>query len=394
MEDVVKKVTQESYRKIIRILLDNPDGHFTLNINASLTEQLVKYQLDDVIEGLGQLAEKGQIEFTGSAKYHPILPLIPDHEIERQIELNHKVNAEVFGDTYTPQGFFPPEMCVSHHLAEVVKKMGFRWIICDELGYKGKIGAVNYDRVYEVEGLEDFYVFFNNRDISSKLTYGLYPSIKEFTGDVFPRINHEHYLLTGTDGEIYGHHRFGQELLLEQAIQHPDIQNVKISSLIDIFTQRETTRIMDSSWSAWEYELEEGIPFPQWSYPNNDIHQMQWDLTHLVIEAVNNADPESCPEYYTARSLLDKGLHSPQWWWASCRPWWNTYMIEMGAMQLFNAIAVLKGSIDISIYNRAFDLTHRIIDTAKYWQIDGTASELKVSYKNKLPGYFNELTFG
>lgn len=392
-EEIVRKVTNESYRKIVKILSENPNGKFSFNINASLTEQLIKYKLDDVIEGLGRLAEQGQIEFTGSAKYHPILPLIPENEVIRQIELNSKVNREVFGDVYNPVGFFPPEMCVSQKLAETISKMGFRWMICDELGYKGKIGLVKYDKIYQAEGLDDFYIFFNNRDVSSKMTFGLFPTLTEFGREVINKVPEDSYLLTGTDGEIYGHHRYGQEILLQQSLQDPNINLVKVTSLIDIFKERETTKLLDSSWSAWEYEMDEGVPFPQWSYPGNEIHKMQWDLTYLVIETINALSPE-VPNYEKARDMLDKGLHSCQWWWSSCRPWWNTYMIEMGTMQLYDAIASVKESIDINVYNKAFELAQKIIDTSKYWHLDGTASELKIKYKNRVPGYFNELTFG
>lgn len=393
-EEIVKKVTNESYSKIVKILSEKPAGQFTLNINASLTEQLVKYKLDHIIEGIGKLAENGQIEFTGSAKYHPILPLIPENEIERQVELNTKVNKEVFGSVFEPVGFFPPEMCVSQHLAEVVSKLGFKWMICDELGYKGKIGTVNYNKIYQVENLDDFYIFFNNRDVASKLTFGLFPTLREFKREVIQKVPSDCFLLTCTDGEIYGHHRYGQEILLEQSLEDPEINMIKVTSLIDLYPEKEITRILDSSWSAWEYEIEQGIPFPQWNYPENELHKMQWDLTYLVIDTINKLNPEITPNYNIARDLLDKGLHSCQWWWSSCRPWWNTYMIEMGVMQLFDAIVNVRESIDVNIYDRALQVAHRIIDTSKYWNIDGTANELKIQYKNKVPGYFNELTFG
>lgn len=394
-EEVVIKVSNESYRKIVKMLLEHPEGHYSLNMNASLTEQLVQYKIYDVIEGIGQLAERGQIEFIGSAKYHPILPLISESEIARQIELDAKVNRLVFGDVFNPVGFFPPEMCVSQKLAEVIKNLGFRWMISDEVGHHGKAGEVKYDRIYQVEGLDDFYIFFNNREVSSKLTRGLYPTIVEFNKEVVSKVPDNWYLVAGADGEVYGHHRFGQEILLQQSLEDPNIKLVKVTSLIDLFQQKEQTRIIDSSWSATEKELADGIPFPQWNYPDNEIHQMQWQLAYLVIETINSLNPESTPNFERARDLLDRGLHSCQWWWSSCRPWWNTYMIEMGAMQLYDAMNSVKESINIDIYNRAFDLAHRIIDTSKYWHIDGTATELKNQYKNIAPAYFfNELTFG
>ena len=125
-EDIVVKVTNESYREIIQVLEAHPHSKITLNINAVLTEQLSRYGLNDVIFSLRRLAENGQIEFTGSAIYHPVLPLIPKEEMIRQIKLNTEVNRRYFGDIYNPKGFFPPEMCYSYEVAQVVANLGFR----------------------------------------------------------------------------------------------------------------------------------------------------------------------------------------------------------------------------------------------------------------------------
>ena len=69
-------------------------------------------------------------------------------------------------------------------------------------------------------------------------------------------------------------------------------------------------------------------------------------------------------------------------------------MIEMGAMQLQDAITLVKEQIDLKVYDKAIELAQKITDTSKYWHIKGTASELKTEYKSKVPAYFNELTFG
>ncbi len=203
-QEIVEKVTNESYRTIVKILQNNPNGKLTVNINASLTEQLVRYGLSDVIEGLKELAQDKRIEFTGSAKYHPILPLIPEDEVKRQIELNMETNRKYFGDIYNPVGFFPPEMCYSRKVAEIVKSMGFKWIIIDEIGFNGKLEQVKNDRIYEVSGLDGFYVFFKEREFSAGLTYGKYPGLKEFVESIGDRKDNNYYLLSGTDGEIYG----------------------------------------------------------------------------------------------------------------------------------------------------------------------------------------------
>ncbi|MFX1383123.1 MAG: hypothetical protein ACFFBP_11835 [Promethearchaeota archaeon] len=126
---VIKQIVNESYRPIIDALRNNPEAKITLNINGTLTEQLNDYGYRDLIEGLTTLASRGQIEFTGSAKFHPLLPLIPAPEIKRQIQLNNETNKKFFGELYNPRGFFPPEMAINKEVISVVKEMGFEWII-------------------------------------------------------------------------------------------------------------------------------------------------------------------------------------------------------------------------------------------------------------------------
>jgi len=230
-EAIVRKVTDESYRTLVRVLKEAPGGKITLNISAVLTEQLARYGLDDVIRGLRELAERGQIEFTGSAMYHPILPLIPKDEAIRQVKLNNDVNQHYFGEIYKPTGFFPPEMCYSYEVAQTVAELGFRWIIVDEVSFKGKIGSVKYDRLYKVEGLDDFLVFFKERPFSAGITYGTYPSAEAFLAALKGGLEKHTYLLTGTDGEVYGHHRPGQEKLLSEVFARGTPKTCTISDL-------------------------------------------------------------------------------------------------------------------------------------------------------------------
>ena len=210
-EAIVRKVAEECYRTLVRVLEEAQHAKITLNINAVLTEQLDRYGFGDVIEGLKRVAERGLIEFTGSAMYHPILPLIPEEEAARQIELNTEVNRRYFGEVYHPQGFFPPEMCYSAEVAKIVAEMGFRWIIIDEIAFGGKIGQARNDTAYTLKELPDLVVFFKERPFSAGITYGNYPNAKPFLEALKDRLATETYLLTGTDGEVYGHHRPGQE---------------------------------------------------------------------------------------------------------------------------------------------------------------------------------------
>src|SRR5581483_9544072 len=83
--EVLRKVVDESYRPLIDVFRQYPYAKVTVNINGVLTEMLYESGYEDVIDGLRSLSEAGTLEFVGSGKYHPILPLLPDAEIRRQI---------------------------------------------------------------------------------------------------------------------------------------------------------------------------------------------------------------------------------------------------------------------------------------------------------------------
>ncbi|MEE8473258.1 MAG: hypothetical protein V3S82_08825 [Dehalococcoidia bacterium] len=392
-EEIVRKVTDECYRPLVRILEEAPAAKITLNINAVLTQQLAGYGLDDVIDGLRRLARRGQIEFTGSAMYHPILPLIPRDEAVRQIRLNSEVNRRYFGDVYSPRGFFPPEMCYSPEVARIAAEEGFSWILADELAYNGKTGSVRYDRLYEVQGLGGFGVFFKERPFSAGITYGTYPSAETFLDALDGRLEDKTYLLSGTDGEVYGHHRPGQERLLSDIFARGRPGTCTISELTGLFHRVEVVSPLPSSWSAWEDEMEQGVPYPQWQYPGHELHRLQWALTGLVLQMVRGA-PEGAAGFPEARRLLDEGLHSCQFWWASGRPWWSVEMIEWGARLLYRAAEALGEAAPQAQREEAGRLLRAVVDRAMEWQESGEAQRLKRKYKEEHPDVSSELTFG
>ena len=116
----INRITEESYRKIFRLLLENPDAKITMNISGVLLEFFDKYGHTDVIEMIKKLLLSGQLELTGSAKYHPLLPFLPEEEIIRQVKLNEETLRHYFGPQLKLQGFFPPEMGFSPELIKVI----------------------------------------------------------------------------------------------------------------------------------------------------------------------------------------------------------------------------------------------------------------------------------
>lgn len=368
--EIVRKVTKESYRKIVQELSRTKRARVTLNISGVLTELLARYDGSDVIRDLKDLALKGQIEFTGSAKYHPLLPKLPESEAIHQIKLNDETNRKYFGKAWQPKGFFPPEMGFSKEVAKIASDLGFEWIIADEFSYPRELGAVDYSKIHQIRGLP-LKIYFRERATSFKILSAQLGTGKLLLEDLGSRIKENKYLLTAMDGETFGHHRLGLEQLLFDLYRSPQIQAEKISDLPKFFTEVSTIDPEPSTWALTRSDREKQTPFSRWDDVGNPIHKMQWQLTDLAIRTAGRSSG-------TARVALDRALHSDQYWWAGAKPWWSIEYIERGAKELVGAIK-LSSNVSKEIVDEAERLYLAIISTAFDWQRDGIVDELAKS---------------
>ena len=365
----VRRIADESYRKLFAGLRNIPRAHITVNINSVLCELLEQNDAGDVIDHIKALIQSGNVELTGSAKFHAFLPLLPEFEIERQIKLNEEGLDKYFGKGWKKGGFFSPEMAYSKKVAEVAKRLGYKWIIIDELAFPaGK--TMQRNKVYEIEGIKDFYVFFRERNFSFKILsasqLSTLPSILRF---LEPRFNKEEFTVTGMDGETFGHHRPGLEKLLFDLLNEPKIKPISVSEILDLAIEKEVVEPRPSTWASVPRDFTINEPFLRWNNPNNEIQQFQWKLTNLAIDIVHR-DPKQ-----KSREILDHALHSDQYWWSSARPWWSLEMIERGAYDLKQVIDQSEKATPEE-KNLASDLYRQILFTGFEWQRTGKVDEI------------------
>lgn len=358
---IIRKVVRESYQPILRLLQRHPRLHITLNVSASLTEQLAHHGYRDIIRLITAATRRGQIELVGSAIYHPILPKLPAREIQRQIERNTTVNRAYFGSVYQPRGFFFPEMAYDHRVAAVTKRLGFRWFILDEIAQRGELGAIDPTIRYRHTQTGQT-VIYRNKWLSDYIAFHV-PLNKP--GAFWDEVEHtaytQHAFITAMDGETLGHHRPGAERLWERLATNNRVKTITMSELIKQMHVVRPTAPRRSSWSSRPDELRKRQPYILWDDPTNPIHQAQWQLTNRVINLVQRSTHH--PEYETARALLDQYCASDQWWWASAKPWWSKKIITSKATEwaeLANLIAPRQ--------HWALDFANRIIHLTNAWQ--------------------------
>ncbi|OGD86787.1 hypothetical protein A2Z23_02425 [Candidatus Curtissbacteria bacterium RBG_16_39_7] len=410
---MLDKVVNEGYRPLLAVLKSHPREKITVNFSGCLTELLVACGYSDVIRNVKFLAGRDQIEFTASAKYHPFLPLLSHKEVLRQIRLNEETNKKFFGRVYAPRGFYSPEAGFSFELAKLVRKLGYHWTIVDEVSYSGRIALgdynfsstpgfysggidlkrivgtvsskkkfvdasaklsinteraerVDYSKIYKLAGLSNFLVFFRERVISDALASGQIKSADQFLEILGKEYKENRYLLTGTDGEAYGHHQPGLEKVLDEIYSRKIFKTVTISELPKYFKTCEVVSPYPSSWGTTEKEVQDKNYYSRWFHPDNAIHKMQWDFTNFAINIVAKAKERKDKNYKEARKKLDFALYSCHFWWASAHPWWSIEMIERGAYALLGTVNTCQ-TVTYAEKRKAKRYYHNIIETAFDW---------------------------
>jgi alpha-amylase/alpha-mannosidase (GH57 family) len=371
---MLKRICNESYRPLLKVFEEYPNARVTMNFNGVLTDMLIDCGHEDIIEGYRNLADRGQIEFTGTGKYHPILPLLPKEEVTRQIAVNIQTNRRFFGKAYAPQGFFPPEMCYSRDILQPIIKSGCRWIILSGIACPAEWPL---DIIYRVkyEG-QDMAVFFRDDVLSNRISFQALTA-KEFIAHLeeWQGKRENIYVVTAMDAETYGHHIQDWERTflakvyeeLEQPAQPVEemkqakvlaeqhtalltnnevtakIQMVTISELLDLFPRSQAIEPRPSSWSTTADDMKAGNYYPLWQDKKNEVHRLQWEHLSICIELVNEAlqcadNEESRHSATIARGLLDQAEHSCQMWWASNRPMWDINVIHMGLLDQLRTV--------------------------------------------------------
>lgn len=306
---VLDKVCDESYRPLIEIFRNNPTAKVTVNLCAALTELLAQHGKSDIIRGFTELAEREQLEFTGSAKHHPILPLIPQDEITRQIVLNNETNRRLLGSVYVPRGFFPPEMCYSRDIIEPILETGHEWVILSGVACPLEWPMDVIHQVYMPNG--KLPILFRDDILSNMIAFrhidaaGFLKHLGTLRGG-----RTDIYVITAMDAETFGHHiKTWEKLFLEEVYQAlgpeppqvrlgvqqfrtlidrqrkalclpaeiADIQVVTISELLHLFPKGASVEPKPSSWSTSGDDLKAGVPYPLWNSPDNEIHQLLWE---------------------------------------------------------------------------------------------------------------------
>lgn len=391
-KDILEAVINQSYMPILQKISELDNVNLSMNITGSLLELFERDGYTKLLDLLRENVIKGKIELTGSCKFHALIPLVPESEITRQILENEKTTNRVLGFDYKPKGFFPPEMAYHPKLDAIIRKMNFEWIIMDEIAFSHNGNSPSTDSIYTLSNT-NIKVFFRNRRVSNLIMSAVArdtSTVKKAIADELQKP----YLVTGMDGETFGHHRIGFEKLLFEILEDKSLGVTGVTNFLkdtDKFLKKEI-QPKPSTWASSIQDIEEGIQFLSWKDPENPIHAQQWEFLNLVLDMTQKY-PMETENYEEIRTKMDIALASDHFWWASAKPWWSLEMIEDGAYRLLDVVLTMKNVSKETIF-MAYKHYMGIVSKAAEWQRQGIVREMAVQQNKLLRIPFKDRTFG
>jgi alpha-amylase/alpha-mannosidase (GH57 family) len=291
------------------------------------------------------LIKKGQIDLTGTACYHPIIPLIPEKETRQQIKENEAILAKYFGTDFKPKGFFFPELAYSPATAKIVRDMGYKWLLLDEIAVNGKVGQADFSQVYldKNSGLK---VIVRSRKLSNSYVPETITKILDRNKKVKPE-KAQTIVITATDGELYGLRHKDPTAIFERLLKRDDLETATITEFIARHQEVREIEPLAHSWATSQKELEKGEPFNLWQEETNIVQKKLWQLTEMVYNTIE--DNKDDPNYYWARWHFVRGLASCTFWWASAKDFrlfgpisWSPDEIERGTNEFIRSVRALE----------------------------------------------------
>ncbi|MDD4902438.1 MAG: hypothetical protein PHE24_04875 [Patescibacteria group bacterium] len=362
---IIKEATEKSYERIVAALENNPSTKITMNITGCLIERWQELHYFDLLERLKKLIASGRIELCGSVAYHCLMPLVPKKEVARQIKENTRILKAVFGEDLKLRGFFMPEMAYGPDAAKIVKNSGFEWLILDEICHSGKLGEVDFSKVYrdKASGMK---VIFRSRKFSTCY-------VPKMINKKYP---YQELLITATDGELYGLHYRDKSGEFEKALSNPAVQTATISSFINSRKPLYVAELARGNWESSEAEIQGDNPYSLWSDRKNQVHLKLWRFAEMIISLVEKYRLDRNRKW--SHYYLSRGLASCTFWWASAKDFshlfgptaWNPDAIERGVNNLIRAVRSIedKNSRDEKIRAEAECLKIKQLIWQKHWE--------------------------
>ena len=327
--DTIDLVVKESYEPLLD-LIANTDVPITLNVTATLLEQLIANDRWSVIDKLRTIFYKPNIDFTNSAYSHALLPLWEKEEVEHQIKKGREILTNILNQNYAPQGLYLPECAYANSLDDSITKLKHNWVLLDEISL--------IKNGYLSNGIKkgtNLKFLFRNRDLSQSL-----PTSLESFEDIYNNLPGP--AIVALDGEAFGHFDSRSIELLKTVLKKHGGEMQSLNEFARTASENVVTR--SGTWETSIDDLKKQIPFPLWQDKNNVVHKLMWSFYNSVHKELHKSKGLDQNEW--VRIHFDNAMSSCWWWWANTKrtagPFkmkaWNPDLIVIGIGEAIKAV--------------------------------------------------------
>jgi hypothetical protein len=387
----LERIVNKSYLPLLRLFAQNSEWKFSLNLPGSTVELLIRTGFGQIIKKLAELADKGQVDFTMTPKYQPLIPLLSEDDIDRQIEAHNKICKRYFGINYAPRGLHSPFLAYSQTVAKTAARFGLKWVTIDQISLSNGSTPSGSGSLFMDKSAGGVILMPRHRELSEQLEGNLWAkkvprSSAEFIQSATQACANDKYFITITDADSFGYRQPGRYGLLRALYIENKLKRITISELRLLIKKKEFVKPTEGSAESRPNDMKRKKPFQLWQNENNTIQQILWQLFNLSTAEIKNAGAKGDPQFLRAREMYDMASASINWLMSSASPWWNSaYALQM-ADDLAIAVFVLLSS-PLKAKENAIALRTKIYDQIEQLEKSGEIKKMQKNFlrQNNIP---------
>lgn len=216
-----------------------------------------------------------------------------------------------------------------------MKEIGYDWTITENTIYKHNMRRnIPNNSIPTINGMKTLFRSEWSNKFAMEYPNQCNTNAEFFINQLDMNMENNSYIILAFDMETIGHHQPYNEKTMDWLKRTMDEKNIISKTISEIVNDlpvgeelvKNGFEEFSGSWSTTQRNLLNQNYFPLWNHPNNEIHKLQWKLTHAVIEYVESNKRSS--KYELARNFLDRGLNSCQYWWADMERWNYKYIMD------------------------------------------------------------------
>ena len=167
---IFEKVTEKSYRPMLRILERSLEKHEGFKVSLSITgtwlEQAERWA-PELIEQIGRMAKTGRCEILAETYYHSMAFFYDREEFEAQVKKHYQKIYQTFG--VKPRVFRNTELAYNDELGQWCDERGFTGVVAE--GWDKVLGWRSPNHVYRPVGAKKTKLLLKNYRLSDDVAF-------------------------------------------------------------------------------------------------------------------------------------------------------------------------------------------------------------------------------